>query len=316
MRKVFTTLLVSLVLPLVAFAAFNDVQLSSGTTLVITVGSSNLQFSAYDGNVQDVQVAAGSVTFTMAPGSTVSISSTDRKTFTYQVSKTIATATCTDTASILGLALASSEASNEVVTVTPTGSTCVIPGTSGGGGGGGNGGGSSTTPAPTPAPASTPVPAVAQVLTAVSPTVPAPEVAKPSPVAQLVSPVFNKNLQLGSKGDDVKRLQELLKTDKDVYPEGQVTGYLGSLTKAAIIKFQLKHGVIKSNKERGAGRLGPKTRAKIKEIFEGSSPKSSTEAPAASAPSSNSSQTAKDQLQLLLKQVQDLQAQLKAKQGY
>lgn len=315
MRKVFTTLLVSLVLPLIAFAAFNDVQFSSGMNMVITVAGSDLQFTTYDGNVQDFQVAAGSVTFTMAPGSTVSLSSADRKTFTYQVSKTIVTATCTDTASILGLSLASSQPNNETVVVTPTGNTCTIPGTSGGGGGGGGGSSESATPAtPSPAPSvpAMPSPAVASVVA----TVPASSVAQLSPVAQLVSPVFNKDLQLGSKGDDVKRLQELLKSDKDVYPEGQVTGYIGPLTKAAIIKFQLKYGVIKSNKEQGAGRIGPKTRAKIKEVFEGSSPKPSTEAPAASTPSSNASQSAKDQLQLLLKQVQDLQAKLKAKQGY
>ena len=142
----------------------------------------------------------------------------------------------------------------------------------------------------------------------------APAVAQPSPVAQLVSPVFNKDLVVGAKGDDVKRLQELLKTDASVYPTGQVTGYFGPLTKAAIVKFQLKYGVIKSDKEVGAGRLGPKTRAKIKVIFEGAAPAStpvpaSTPAPAAV---SGSAQSIQAQIQALLKTIQELQAKIKA----
>ncbi|KKU83130.1 MAG: hypothetical protein UY12_C0043G0006 [Parcubacteria group bacterium GW2011_GWA2_47_8b] len=276
MRKILTTLFALLVLPAFAFAAYNDVQLSSGSTIVLSVGGSNVEFSASGGTIQDIQVAGSNVTFTMAPGSTVSMNSTSRTTYTYQAGRATASFTCTDSASVLNVSLASSEPNNETLVVTPT-----------------------ATPAPAPS-------SVAVVT--------APAVAQPSPVAQLVSPVFNKDLVVGAKGDDVKRLQELLKTDASVYPTGQVTGYFGPLTKAAIVKFQLKYGVIKSDKEVGAGRLGPKTRAKIKVIFEGAAPAStpvpaSTPAPAAV---SGSAQSIQAQIQALLKTIQELQAKIKA----
>lgn len=81
------------------------------------------------------------------------------------------------------------------------------------------------------------------------------------------SAVFTKNLPIGSSSNDVRRLQVLFATDKDVYPEGKVTGYYGSLTKKAVERFQLKYGVVKSKKEAGYGSVGPKTRAKIREVF-------------------------------------------------
>ena len=316
MRKILTTLFALLVLPAFAFAAYNDVQLSSGSTIVLSVGGSNVEFSAGGGTIQDIQVAGSNVTFTMAPGSTVSMNSTSRTTYTYQAGRATASFTCTDSASVLNVSLASSEPNNETLVVTPTGGTCAVPTSSGGGGGGATPAPEPTpepapaaTPAPEPAPAATPAPAPSSVA-----VVTAPAVAQPSPVAQLVSPVFNKDLVVGAKGDDVKRLQELLKTDASVYPTGQVTGYFGPLTKAAIVKFQLKYGVIKSDKEVGAGRLGPKTRAKIKVIFEGAAPAStpvpaSTPAPAAV---SGSAQSIQAQIQALLKTIQELQAKIKA----
>lgn len=93
-------------------------------------------------------------------------------------------------------------------------------------------------------------------------TVPtAPSVAKPSPIAQVVSPVFNKDLEFGRRDDDVRRLQELLTKDSDVYPEGLVTGYFGPLTQKAVRNFQKAHDLPQ------AGRVGPLTRAKLREVF-------------------------------------------------
>ena len=79
--------------------------------------------------------------------------------------------------------------------------------------------------------------------------------------------MFNQDLQAGARNDDVKRVQQLLALDKEVYPEGLATGFYGPLTQKAVLKFQLKHGVVKSEAELGAGRLGPKTRAKLQEVF-------------------------------------------------
>src|SRR5438477_8841914 len=55
---------------------------------------------------------------------------------------------------------------------------------------------------------------------------------------------FSRILAKGATGDDVKQLQEFLKTFPDVYPEGLVTGYFGPLTELAIERFQEKQGVV------------------------------------------------------------------------
>ena len=305
MKKVLTTLAISLTLPLVALAAFDSVQIPSGTTLVFSVGGSDLNFTVTDGNVENVEAAAASVTFTMAPGSAISINSSDRKNFGYSVNRTIASLQCTSSASIINLSLAGSEGSNEVVTVTPNSTTCTVP--SGGAGGGGGGGGGSPAPAPAPAPTPTPTPAPTPTppVAAVVTTVPAATVAQPSPVAQLVSPVFNKDLTAGSRGDDIKRLQELLAQDKDIYPEGLTTGYYGNATLRAVKKFQTKYGLP------SVGRVGPATRAKLQEVFGGSAAPAVPATPAAPAvaPAAKSQQ---EQLQDALKQLQELQAKLKA----
>ena len=79
-----------------------------------------------------------------------------------------------------------------------------------------------------------------------------------------------RDLMVGSKGDDVKILQQLL-FDESVYPEALVTGYFGSLTHQAVIRFQEKYlddilaplGLIKGN-----GFVGLLTRKKINELLE------------------------------------------------
>ncbi|KKW11531.1 MAG: hypothetical protein UY50_C0011G0007 [Parcubacteria group bacterium GW2011_GWA2_49_9] len=79
--------------------------------------------------------------------------------------------------------------------------------------------------------------------------------------------VLTRQLKKGSTGIDVKRLQELLATDKDVYPEGEATGYFGSLTAKAVGRFQEKYDIAYPGDD-GYGELGPKTRAKLKELSE------------------------------------------------
>src|SRR3989344_3619659 len=72
---------------------------------------------------------------------------------------------------------------------------------------------------------------------------------------------FANDLALGMKGDDVLRLQALLASDKEIYPEGTVSGYFGNLTAQAVKRFQTKY------KLPSIGRVGPATRAKLAEIF-------------------------------------------------
>lgn len=71
---------------------------------------------------------------------------------------------------------------------------------------------------------------------------------------------FTKTLVFGTTGQEVKRLQEVLKSIPDVYPEGRVTGYFGPLTQSAVRRFQEKHGI------ESVGIVGPRTIAKLNEL--------------------------------------------------
>jgi peptidoglycan hydrolase-like protein with peptidoglycan-binding domain len=64
---------------------------------------------------------------------------------------------------------------------------------------------------------------------------------------------LNRQLELGSTGSDVTALQIFLAQDSTLYPEGKVTGYFGSLTKAAVVAFQIRNGIS------AIGRVGPVT---------------------------------------------------------
>lgn len=78
-------------------------------------------------------------------------------------------------------------------------------------------------------------------------------------------PPITRTLAYGSVGTDVRRLQEILARDPEVYPEGLVTGRFAPLTHAAVKRFQVKYGVAKPGVV-GYGVVGPATRAKIAEI--------------------------------------------------
>ena len=50
-------------------------------------------------------------------------------------------------------------------------------------------------------------------------------------------------MKQGSSGDKVKELQEILKTDPTIYPEGMVTGYFGPLTGNAVTRLQARYNL-------------------------------------------------------------------------
>jgi len=81
------------------------------------------------------------------------------------------------------------------------------------------------------------------------------------------SAIFTTPLYIGLQSEDVRRLQTLLATKPEIYPEGKITGYFGLLTKQAVQRFQLNYGVVTSKSDSGYGYVGPKTRAKLQEIF-------------------------------------------------
>lgn len=105
-------------------------------------------------------------------------------------------------------------------------------------------------------------------------------------VATKVSSIFAKGLSKGAKGSDVSRLQQLLATDKTIYPDGTVSGFFGALTQAAVERFQEKYGIAKRGDD-GFGTLGPRTRAKIGEVFGGAAGVGAPERVSVGVPSSS-----------------------------
>lgn len=82
---------------------------------------------------------------------------------------------------------------------------------------------------------------------------------------------FTKTLRKGAQDEEVKKLQEFLKQDPEVYPEGLVTGYYGPLTEKAVKKFQEKNAedVLKPlGLSEGTGVVGAKTLEKMNKVLE------------------------------------------------
>lgn len=83
---------------------------------------------------------------------------------------------------------------------------------------------------------------------------------------------IDNNLYFGmSNNNEVRCLQSFLKSQgADIYPEGLVTGYFGSLTRSAVIRFQEKYAseiLIPLGLSTGSGVVGPATRIKINSLL-------------------------------------------------
>lgn len=88
--------------------------------------------------------------------------------------------------------------------------------------------------------------------------------------------VIKNNAVQGKKGIEVKLIQQVLNLDpktqiakKGVGSPGKETNLYGPATRAAVQKFQLKYGIVKSPKDKGYGIVGPATRKKMNEILSG-----------------------------------------------
>jgi ABC-type transport system substrate-binding protein len=80
---------------------------------------------------------------------------------------------------------------------------------------------------------------------------------------------FKSSLQVGSQGDEVTELQKCLAKDSEIYPEGEITGYFGSKTKTAVIKFQEKYAseiLTPYGLSEGTGAVRQSTRTKLNEL--------------------------------------------------
>ncbi len=75
---------------------------------------------------------------------------------------------------------------------------------------------------------------------------------------------LTRQLEVGSRGQDVSDLQAFLAQDVTIYPQGLVTGYFGPLTFSAVSNFQVRNGIA------NVGRVGPITMAAINAQMGGS----------------------------------------------
>ena len=80
---------------------------------------------------------------------------------------------------------------------------------------------------------------------------------------------FKTDLREGSKNKGVENLQRCLAQDTEIYPEGDISGYFGKSTKAAVIKFQEKYAkdiLEQWGLKEGTGIVSKGTRDKLNEI--------------------------------------------------
>lgn len=297
----FAAAVMFLLSPVFLFAANDAVLQSSDAQITTTSNGTNITVKVSGAHTVDsITVDAGSFDVVLSNSSLV-ITSADR----YKLDTsptTFSTFVCGSSESTL--TLQRSLEGTATVTVTPSTTTCGGGGggSSGGGGVGSSGGGSagdaftSTTVTTTAAPAA--VAAAPAVAGAASDTelsglinlfialgiIPESKAEaaraalssqKSAPVA--VSAKFTKGIGLNSKGADVKRLQQLLNSDPDtrvsasgVGSSGNETETFGPATESAVKKFQEKYGIAGPGSE-GFGFVGPKTRAKLEEVFGGAS---------------------------------------------
>ena len=83
------------------------------------------------------------------------------------------------------------------------------------------------------------------------------------------SDVFTSDLKVGSQNSEVRALQECLAKFPNLYPEGEVTGYYGDKTKAAVIRFQEAYAeeiLDPWGFSQGTGIVSRTTRVKLNEV--------------------------------------------------
>lgn len=127
-------------------------------------------------------------------------------------------------------------------------------------------------------------------------------------VEPTIKEIFLRPLFIGVSGEDVRLLQEFLARDPTFYPEGLVTGFFGPLTDQAVGRLQVRYGILLQG-DPVLGAVGPKTRAKLNELFaESSEAPSSEESPTIQEPLLEDIQS---QINAILERIKDIQKQFK-----
>ena len=70
--------------------------------------------------------------------------------------------------------------------------------------------------------------------------------------------LVNTFLASGQNGKTVRAVQEFL-ADQGFFPQDKINGHFGPLTGQSVTAYQLARGIIKSEKDTGAGTVGPAT---------------------------------------------------------
>lgn len=84
-----------------------------------------------------------------------------------------------------------------------------------------------------------------------------PAALRPGKAAKAACIELRRNLTLGATGDDVKKLQDLLREDDFAEFTAASTGFFGPMTMRAMARYQEKHGIASTT----TGYVGPLTRA-------------------------------------------------------
>ncbi len=251
--------------PMFAFAAFNDVTLTSST--VFQVGSIPLNVSGSNAVVASTTVTATSLIIQMQPGSIITITAPNKNQIT-QVGGTgfVSSTQCDGTASIMTL---STPASSATVTITPLGTLCATPVVvSGGGGGGGVSSGPLSYGYVAASSAATTTAVVTTSTTTIASLLPVPNYTNKhlpnfqtssKPAAGTSSIYFARNLKRGSQGDDVLALQDILIQAGFLHVAS--TGFYGPATVSAVMQYQITNGI------KPLGTVGPKTREYLNQIY-------------------------------------------------
>lgn len=92
------------------------------------------------------------------------------------------------------------------------------------------------------------------------------------PIKHRVCQIMTRTLAVGGQGDDVKSLQEFLR--EEGFLNAEATGFFGSMTHDAVIKWQTAQGVVSSDNASaaGAGVFGPRSREFLKIRCQGGLP--------------------------------------------
>lgn len=260
MKKI-TKLLIAIqvVIPVVAFAAYNDVTLETNTTL--SVNGISVMVTGSSAVVESITVNSGNFVVSLPSGSSLTVYVPAFNRLDTANSDGVVTNTCN--ATISKLELSNSGGSTITQTVTPSSVICGDPASSssssgsnssysGGGGGGGGGYVPPASPSPTPTPQ-------VQVVGC-----PVGMVCTPAAGGVAVGKFsFIKTLSYGDSDSDVKVLQTFLNskgftvTLSGAGSPGNETTYFGNATKAALAKYQKSIGLPNT------GFFGPLTIAKI-----------------------------------------------------